>query len=110
MNKVVIKDSAKFREVIENIEAVFPRIQDAFQSENRNSESMNGEGETWKGQSQEKLYEKYQELAKNFTPIEETIALYIRFLKKTLEDYEALEQQTNNMIEEYANNQMDVNS
>lgn len=109
MNKIVITDTAKFEDVINNIEAILPSIQNTFQSQRRNSEGMSG-GTTWKGQSQEKLYEKYQTLEQNFAPIEETIGIYIRFLRKTLEDYIALENSLNAKVDEYSGNQMDVNS
>ena len=94
MNKIVITDTAKFEEVITNIENILPQIKDSFQSTRRNSEGMSGV-DTWKGQSQETLYEKYQTLEQNFAPIEETIEMYIRFLKKTLEYYKALEDSMN---------------
>ena len=109
MNKITITDTAKFEEVINNIEAILPSIQNTFQSQRRNSEGMAG-GSTWKGQSQEKLYEKYKTLETNFAPIEETIGIYIRFLRKTLEDYKALEESLNAKVDEYSGNQMDVNS
>ena len=110
MNKIYISDTAKFEEVINNIEAILPSISNTFQSEKRNSEGMNGEGNTWKGQSQEKLYEKYKILESNFGPIEEALHIYVKFLRKTLEDYKALENSLNAKIDEYASNQMDVNS
>jgi uncharacterized protein YukE len=109
MNKILITDTVKFEEVIDNIENTLPKVKDAFQSERTNSVEMSGT-DTWKGQSQEKIYEKYQQLEQNFTPIEETIALYVRFLRKTLEDYVALDNDLKNKIDEYAGNQMDVNS
>jgi len=108
MNKVIIKDSAKFEEIINNIEAALPTIQNAFQSQRNNSEGIKG-SDTWKGESQEALYEKYNLLEQNFTPIEESIALYIKFLRKTLEDYEALESSLNAKAEENSD-QLNVNS
>ncbi len=109
MNQIVIKDSAKFEEVINNIEKELPSIQNTFQSQRRNSEDMSGT-DVWKGQAQEKLYEKYKQLEQNFTPIEKTISIYVRFLRKTLEDYKMLEQNLNARIDEYSGNQLDVNS
>jgi phosphoglycerate-specific signal transduction histidine kinase len=109
MNQIVIKDTEKFEEVIDNIEKELPSIKNTFQSEARNSVDMSGT-DVWKGQAQEKLYEKYKQLEQNFTPIEETIALYVRFLRKTLEDYIALENSLNAKIDEYSGNQLDVNS
>ena len=109
MNQIVIKDTEKFEEVIDNIEKELPAIQNTFQSQKRNSVDMSG-NDVWKGRAQEKLYDKYKQLEQNFTPIEETIALYVRFLRKTLEDYKALETSLNAKIDDYSTNQLDVNS
>ena len=108
MNKIVITDSARFEELINKIEAQLPVIKDAFQSEKNNSTGMSG-SETWKGQSQEALYGKYKQLEQNFTPIEESIEIYIKFLKKTLEDYKELESSIDAKAEEYSD-QLNVNS
>ena len=110
MNRIVITDTEKFEEVINNIENILPSIKNTFQSERRNSVGLDGTGTTWKGQSQEKIYEKYKVLESNFAPIEETMEIYIRFLRKTLEDYKALENSLNAKVDEYSGNQMDVNS
>jgi hypothetical protein len=48
-------------------------------------------------------------LEANFNPIVETLELYTRFLKKTLEDYKMLEQQINAKAEDFSD-QLDVNS
>ena len=109
MNRIVITDTAKFEEVITNIENILPSIKDSFESTRKNAQGMSGTN-TWKGQSQETLYGKYQQLETNFAPVEETIEMYIRFLKKTLEDYKALENQLDAKVNEYASNQLDVNS
>ena len=108
MNKIVIKDSARFEELINVIEAQLPNIKNTFQNERRNSQGMSG-SETWKGLSQEALYGKYKLLEQNFEPVEESIAIYIKFLKKTLEDYKALEASIDAKAEEYSN-QLNVNS
>ena len=80
MNRIVITDTAKFEEVITNIENILPSIKDSFESTRKNAQGMSGTN-TWKGQSQETLYGKYQQLETNFAPVEETIEMYIRFLK-----------------------------
>ena len=108
MNKLEITDTAKFEEKINNIEAALPTIQNAFASQRRNSEGIKGT-DTWQGLSQEALYEKYKILEQNFSPIEESIMVYIRFLRKTLEDYKALEASFDAKAEE-SSNQLDVNS
>lgn len=108
MNKIIIRDSAKFEELINKIEAQLPVIQDAFRNEKNNSRGIAG-STTWKGMSQEALYGKYKQLEQNFTPVEESISIYIKFLKKTLEDYKALESSFDAKAEEFSN-QLNVNS
>ncbi len=108
MNKIVITDSNKFEEVIQVFETTLPNIKNYFESEKRNSNEINGTP-TWTGASQQALYGKYKELEKNFDPIVESMEVYIRFLKKTLEDYKLLEQQLNNKAEEFSS-QLNVNS
>ena len=108
MNKIVITDTNKFEEVIQVFEQTLPRIKDHFASERRISNEYNATN-TWTGKSQEALYNKYKMLEKNFDPIVEGIEIYIRFLKKTLEDYKLLEQQLNQKAEEFSE-QLNVNS
>lgn len=108
MNRIEISDPEKFEEIINRLEALVPSFQNTFQSQRRNSIEMSG-GETWKGKSQEALYGKYQLLEKNFAPIEEGYGIYIRFLRKTLEDYKALDKQLEAKAEE-SSNQLNVNS
>ena len=108
MNKITITDSSKFEEVIQVFEQVLPNIKNHFESERRNAREINATA-TWTGKSQEALYGKYKMLEENFDPIVETIEIYIRFLKKTLEDYKLLEQQLNAKEQEFSE-QLNVNS
>jgi uncharacterized protein YukE len=108
MNKVVITDSDKFEDIIQLFEHTIPKIKGHFDSERRNSQEINATA-TWTGASQRALYDKYKMLEANFNPIVETLELYTRFLKKTLEDYKMLEQQIKAKAEDFSD-QLDVNS
>ncbi len=108
MNRIVITDTNKFEEVIQVFEQTLPNIKNHFESERRISNEYNAT-KTWTGKSQEALYKKYTELERNFNPIVESIEIYIRFLKKTLEDYKKLEQQLNQKAEDFSE-QLNVNS
>lgn len=90
MNRVVITDSAQFEEVIADIERILSRIRDIFTNENRNAKEINATS-TWTSQTQEVIYNKYKLLEKNFNPIDESLQIYIAFLKKTLQDYKDFE-------------------
>ena len=106
--KIVITDSGKFEEVILKIEESYKKIQDVFAKEKTNKEEINGT-ETWTGKAQEAMYEKYELLSQNFSPIEYSLGVYIKFLKKTLEDYKRIEAEiTRNM--EMVSEQLNVNS
>jgi hypothetical protein len=108
MNKVIITDSQKFEEIIQLFEHTLPKFKQHFESERRNAREIN-RTDTWTGASQEALYKKFEMLEKNFNPIVETMEIYTRFLRKTLDDYMALERQLNTKAEEFSD-QLNVNS
>ena len=98
MNKIVITDSTQFEDVIRTFEQSLPKIKDIFSNERENAEKINATS-TWTSETQKVMYEKYKLLEKNFEPIEESIQLYINFMKKTLEDYKAVEAHIEQMAE-----------
>lgn len=108
MNKIVITDSAQFEEVIQNFEKSLTRIKDIFANENKNIEEINATS-TWTSKTQEVIYNKHKMLGKNFAPIEESIQLYINFMRKTLDDYKNFEEQINKNAEA-SSDQLSVNS
>ena len=101
MGKIVITDSNSFEGEIHEFENALIKIKDIFESEKNNT--------IWTSMTQETIYNKKIEFEKNFNPIEEAIGTYIKFLKKTLEDYRRLEEITNRSMEDQASN-LDVNS
>ena len=97
-NKIIITDSGQFEEIIQSLEESYNKIKDIFINQRSNAEKINGT-ETWTGAAAEAMYGKYQQLAENFEPIEFSLELYIKFLKKTLEDYTRLEEEMNKNLD-----------
>ena len=94
--------------VILELENILKRIKDVVDVQDKNLLDV-GETPTWTGMSASALREKYEQLSKNFPMIVYSLELYIRFLKKTVQDYELIDKaQTENMEE--MKDQMDVNS
>lgn len=108
MNKILITNSTQFEEVIRAFEQSLPKIKDIFTNERANAEQINATS-TWTSETQKIMYEKYKLLENNFAPIEESLQLYINFMKKTLEDYKAVEEHINQMAENNSN-ELNVNS
>lgn len=105
MSKIIITNSTQFEDVIRAFEQSLPKIKEIFASERENAEKIN-ETSTWTSETQKVMYNKYKMLEKNFEPIEESIQLYINFMKKTLEDYKAVEAHIDKMAE---NNSFELN-
>lgn len=108
MNRIEISDPVKFEEIINRLEAAVPSMRNTFQSQMKTQVDMSGNA-VWKGKAQEALHEKHEMLSKNFEPAVEGVEIYIRFLRKTLEDYKALDKQLEAKAEE-SSNQLNVNS
>lgn len=100
-NQVVITNSAQFQEVIDSLEQSYNKLKDLFANQNKNKEHINGT-ETWTGATAQVMYDKYNQLSQNFGPIEYSLELYIKFLKKTLEDYTLMEQEVDKNIDAVA--------
>lgn len=103
-----ITNSALFEEVVISLENSLSKIKDIFARQNKNKEIINGT-DSWTGKAQSVLSSKYELLSQNFGPIEYSIDLYIKFLRKTLEDYKMADAAITKNMEEMASN-MDVNS
>ena len=95
MSKIVITDSNEFENIIYNLEMSLPRIKEIFQNETNDMENIN-QTDIWSGKTQEIVFNKYCELKENFSPIEESLQIYIDFLKNTLSDYRTLENKFKN--------------
>lgn len=108
MSKIVITNSQEFENIIKKIEKSHQEIVQVFQNEKNNMESIN-ETDTWSGKAQTTIYCKYKQLEQNFAPIDETLQIYIQFLKTALKDYKELEENFNNNIDSNLEN-LNVNS
>lgn len=98
MSKVVITDSSKFEIIVQELEKSIPRIGDIFIKETNEFDKIN-DTDTWSGETQQVIYQKYQELTKNYEPIKESLENYVKFLKVSLENYKKFEDSLNNMME-----------
>ena len=108
MSNIVITNSSEFEQIINNLEHSFSKINDIFKDEKEKLSIIN-KTDIWTGIVQETIYDKSLLLSKNYAPIEEATRIYIKFLRKTLSDYERLENITSKNIDEN-NDNLDVNS
>ena len=108
MKKILITDYNQFNEVILNFEKSLANIKEVFSNENKNFEKIN-ETSIWTGKTQKVIYNKYKLLVNNYEPIEESIQIYIDFLKNTLQEYKDNEDYLNKNLELNDEN-MNVNS
>ncbi len=107
-SSIVITDSAKFEEVIASLEESYKKIKEIFEKQKKNKEEINST-DIWSGYGAEVMYAKYQNLSTNFGPIDYSLQVYIKFLKKTLEDYTKLVEKIGKNTNEMENS-LDVNS
>lgn len=107
-NDMVITDTAQFEEVIKSLESSYSKIKDIFTEEKSNKELIN-ETDTWSGNAQKAMYEKYTKLSDNFQDIETSIKLYIVFLKKVLEEYTTIDKEISKNLD-ILENELEVNS
>ena len=105
---ITITDAQKFEEIINRMEATLQKLTDTFERDKVNTRRID-KTDVWTGKSQEALCEKHRELEKNYAPIERSIRIYIKFLKKVLADYIALDQRINSRAEQQSV-ELDVNS
>ena len=108
MNKIVITSTDEFREVITALEESAKKVSDIFDTEVNNDKKIDGT-DSWTSYSQQVVSEKLSQLSENYDPIRDALNLYTRFLNKTVEDYEKMEQEIDNNAEEYSK-ELDVNS
>lgn len=109
MRKIIITDSNAFESEIMEFENELTKIKDIFDSERKNTDKIkDDDNKIWSSETQRTIYDKKREFQENFSPIEEAIETYIKFLKKTLEDYRRFEETTNKSMEQQSNN-LDVN-
>ena len=106
-NNIVITDSTQFEEIINALETSYNNLVNIFTNEQINIELIN-ETDTWTSEAQKALYGKYTTLSGNYEKIQYSLEVYIKFLKKTLEDYKLADERINDNIEKIEN-ELNVN-
>lgn len=108
MSNIVIKDSVKFQEIIDNFKDTTNKIDDLFKNEDENLKGISGI-DTWKSGLQEATYKKYNELSANYNTIIDSLNKLSNFMEKTLDSYEKLDNTLSKDIQINENN-LNVNS
>ena len=108
MSMITITNSEKFETIINKIEQSSLRISALFSEEGKIFENINAT-DIWTGKAQKVVYNKYKDLEKNIAPIEETLKIYVAFLKNTLDSYKLHEKNVINNTEINEFN-LDINS
>lgn len=98
MSKIVITDSLEFEMVVKELEESLVRIRDIFSSCDKNMNVID-DTDVWSGKTQGVITAKYEELRENFSPIEQSLGIYIEFLKNALTDYKAMESKFSTTID-----------
>ena len=98
-SKVIINDSAKFRDVIVTLRKSYNRIKESFDSEKVNINKLDGDNSVWKSRSQDIFFEKYSRLVNQHEPIEESLNNYLLFLEETINKYEEFEKEVDKNID-----------
>lgn len=91
MSKVVITNSTEFEKIIRELEHTIPLIEDSFRLQDRNFSMIDGT-DNYRGKCQRVISEKYNDVKKNYVPIQEALTNYVKFLKITLLNYEKFEE------------------
>ena len=105
---IEIQNPAELQEAINKLKSSLKALNDIFSSQNKNVERIGGT-DVWSGTSADALQGKYKQLNANYGPISYSIDLYIKFLEKTLEDYNRLIKEQSKNIDAMADS-LDVNS
>lgn len=108
MNSITITDSDKFEEVITSLESSYNKLKDIKENEKVNKEVIN-ETDVWTGNAQKSMYNKFDELINIYEQVNYSLDIYIKFLKKTLEDYKLLNEEISRNIEK-VENELNINS
>ena len=108
MGVTSVIDTEKVKSVISELESILKKLINTVDGQDKNLLDV-GETPTWTGKSASALREKYDQLSKNFPMVVYSLELYIRFLKKTVEDYELMNKAQSENIDEMKEN-LDVNA
>ena len=108
MNNITITDSEKFAEVITSLENSYNKLREIKENENINKEVID-ETDVWTSNAQKSMYNKFDELVNIYEQVDYSLDIYIKFLKKTLEDYTLINEEISRNIEK-VENELNINS
>ena len=108
MNNITITDSDKFAEVITSLENSYNKLVEIKENENINKETINAT-DVWTGNAQKSMYDKFDELINTYEKVDYSLDIYIKFLKKTLEDYKLINDEISKNIDK-VENELNINS
>ena len=108
MNNITITDSDKFSEVIASLEKSYNKLKEIKENEKINQELIN-ETDVWTSNAQKSMYNKFGELINSYEQIDFSLDVYIKFLKKTLEDYKLLNEEISKNVD-MVENELNINS
>jgi hypothetical protein len=103
MSKIVIKDTNKFENIINELENTLPSFEDVFKNQDKNFSMIDGT-DIWKGDTQKVITSKYNDLRKNYDSIDETLRNYIKYLKITVDNYKRYEEMVDKSVSENEEN------
>ena len=107
-NSITITDSEKFNEVITSLEDSYNKLKEIKENEKTNKELINAT-DVWTSNAQNSMYNKFTELINIYEQVDYSIDIYIKFLKKTLEDYELLNEEISKNVD-LVENELNINS
>lgn len=105
---ITITSPEEFQAVINALEESYENIKSIIDKEKKNVEKIN-KTNVWSGRTASVVYEKYLLLNSNYDQIDYSLDIYIKFLKKTLDDYTLLIKEQSKNIDAMAAS-LDVNS
>jgi hypothetical protein len=108
MNNITITDSDKFAKVITSLENSYNKLREIKENENINKEVID-ETDVWTSNAQKSMYNKFDELVNIYEQVDYSLDIYIKFLKKTLEDYTLINEEISRNIEK-VENELNINS
>ena len=100
---IYISNFSEFKLIISKLRNNLENIKNLFNNEKNNIEKINGT-DVWNGMTQTIIYNKFKELEKNFPDVEKALSTYIMFLETALENYQKLESNIKENIDDNSDN------
>lgn len=83
----LVFDEAKLKELIDKLDKEILNIESYYKAVDEKMSNLDGKHEIWKSDTQQTVYDYYEEIKKDFPDSIQNIKNYSEFLKKTLENY-----------------------